>query len=68
MTSIQNIQTIIFTAIPRGVTWNTSNSNNDEIKSLPVSVFVSPRLSGGTTLKDYPDWLMWIQTVRNMAC
>ena len=54
---MNNSQTIIFTAIPRGVTWNIDTNTN--IKTLPVSVFVSPRLSGENVLSAYPDWLDW---------
>jgi hypothetical protein len=55
-TKMNNSQTIIFTAIPRGVSWNTTNANT---KTLPVSVFISPRLSGQKQLSAYPDWLDW---------
>jgi hypothetical protein len=44
-------QIITFTAIPRGVSLNA--------KTLPVSVFISPRLSGEDKLGAYPDWVSW---------
>lgn len=44
-------QTILFTVMPRGLSVNA--------RRLPVSVYVSPRLTGATTLGDFPDWLHW---------
>lgn len=44
-------QTILFTVIPRGISVNTA--------SLPVSVFVAPRLAGARQLGVFTDWLHW---------
>jgi hypothetical protein len=44
-------QTVLFTVLPRGIAVNPS--------ALPVSVFVSPRLSGASKLGAFPDWLSW---------
>jgi hypothetical protein len=44
-------QTILFTIIPRGISLNPD--------TLPVSVFVSPRLLGANRLDAFPDWLNW---------
>jgi hypothetical protein len=44
-------QTILFTVMPRGMSLNT--------QTLPVSVFVSPRLYGASQLSSFPDWLKW---------
>lgn len=44
-------QLIVFTAMPNGI-----NAGNDTVR---VSVLLSPRLSGGTTLAAYPDFLLW---------
>ena len=44
-------QTILFTVLPRGVTINPA--------TMPVSVFVSPRLHGADRLAHFPDWLDW---------
>ena len=49
-------QTILFTIMPRGMSLNS--------KKLPVSVLVSPRLSGSDKLGDYPDWLSWTQNLK----
>jgi hypothetical protein len=49
-------QTILFTIMPRGMSLNS--------KTLPVSVLVSPRLSGSDKLGDYPDWLSWTQDLK----
>ena len=46
-------QTIQFTIMPRGLTLNPA--------TLPVSVLVSPRLSGADNLGSFPDWLSWTQ-------
>ena len=48
---------IIWTALPNGVS---------EAGALKLSVFVSLRLSGGTTLKDFPAVLNWAQTVQDI--
>ena len=42
-------QTIMFTAMARGIAIDTP--------TLPVSVLVSPRLTGATGLDAFPDWL-----------
>ena len=44
-------QTILFTVMPRGISLNP--------ETLPISVFVSPRLQGERALGAYPDWLDW---------
>ncbi len=44
-------QQILFTVMPRGVTQSAD--------SLPVSVYVSPRLMGADRLRAFPDWLTW---------
>jgi hypothetical protein len=47
-------QTLLFTVMPRGVSLDA--------ETLPVSVYVSPRLFADTPqglLKDFPDWLSW---------
>jgi hypothetical protein len=49
-------QTLLFTVMPRGLTLNSP--------TLPVSVLVSPRLSGSDKLGDYPDWLSWTQDLK----
>jgi hypothetical protein len=50
-------QTLLFTVMPRGLSFNSP--------TLPVSVLVSPRLSGSDKLGDYPDWLTWTQDLKN---
>lgn len=49
-------QTILFTIMPRGMSLNS--------KTLPVSVLVSPRLTGSDKLGDYHDWLSWTQNLK----
>jgi hypothetical protein len=49
-------QTILFTVMPRGVSVNAA--------TLPVSVLVSPRLVGASTLGKFPDWLGWTQQLK----
>lgn len=44
-------QTTLFTVLPRGMTINPA--------TLPVSIFVSPRLQGADRLEQFPDWLDW---------
>ena len=44
-------QTVLLTIIPRGVSLDGP--------TMPVSVFVSPRLMGETNLGEFPDWLRW---------
>lgn len=48
---MSNQQTLLFTVIPRAVTLGSG--------TLPVSVFVTPRLTGDPTLGAYPDWRHW---------
>lgn len=43
--------TVLFTVCPRGMSVNPA--------TLPVSVFVSPRLMGADTLGAFPDWVKW---------
>ena len=50
-------QTILFTAMPRGASVNS--------KTLPVSVYVSPRLIGENSLGKFPDWLNWTQKLQS---
>ena len=49
-------QTILFIVMPRSI-----NLNPD---TLPVSVYVSPRLFGDTLLGAFPDWLQWTQRLQ----
>lgn len=49
-------QTILLTVIPRAVSVVTD--------TLPVSVFVSPRLTGAPALNAYPDWLEWTKRLQ----
>ncbi|QNI37037.1 hypothetical protein [Edaphobacter albus] len=44
-------QTVLFTVLPRGFCTNPG--------TLPVSVFVSPRLVGADNLGAFPDWVNW---------
>jgi len=41
-------QTVIFTAVPRGISIDRD--------PMPVSVIVSPRLDGATKLGAFSDW------------
>lgn len=50
-------QTILFTIIPRGITLSTGPS--------PVSIIVSPRLTGDDKLASYPDWLKWTRLLKD---
>jgi hypothetical protein len=50
-------QTILFTVIPRGISINA--------QSMPVSVYVSPRLFGADRLGSFPDWLEWTARLQN---
>src|SRR5437879_5298125 len=52
-------QTILFTVIPRGVSLNP--------ETLPVSVFISPRLRGTDQLGAFPDWLAWAARRQDMG-
>lgn len=49
-------QSVTFTIMPRGLTLNPARP--------PVSVFVSPRLSGADRLASFPDWLDWTARLR----
>jgi len=49
-------QTIVMTVIPRGIAMNTD--------TLPVSVFVTPRLVGPDKLGSFPDWLIWTRLLK----
>jgi hypothetical protein len=52
-------QTILFTVMPRSI-------SIDPI-TLPVSVYVSPRLFGDraeTTLNEFPDWMLWTRRLK----
>jgi hypothetical protein len=46
-----NRQSVLFTVMPRGVILDGS--------TRPVSVFVTPRLTGDPTLGGFPDWRHW---------
>lgn len=50
-------QTVIFTVVPRGL--------NIDAQSMPVSVLVSPRLSGAGRLGSFPDWLAWTARLKD---
>ena len=52
-------QTIVMTVIPRGVAMNTD--------SLPVSVFVSPRLAGAVKLGAFGVWLQWSRRLKEFG-
>jgi hypothetical protein len=49
-------QTILFTAMPRAIVIAPA--------ALPVSVLVSPRLTGAPTLGSFPDWLNWTERLK----
>jgi hypothetical protein len=49
--------TVLFTVMPRGISLNGD--------SLPVSVLVSPRLTGADRLGAFPDWLNWTTTLKD---
>ena len=49
-------QTVLFTIIPRGITL--------EVGPSPVSVIVSPRLSGDKMLGAFPDWVKWSSVLK----
>jgi hypothetical protein len=51
-----NQQSVLFTVIPRGVTLDSAR---------PVSIFVTPRLSGDPTLSSFPDWRHWTTLLRD---
>ncbi len=48
--------TILFTVMPRGISVNGA--------TLPVSVFVAPRLSGADNLGAFRDWLHWTRHLK----
>ena len=50
-------QTILLTVVPRALSVVTD--------TLPVSVIVSPRLTGAPTLDAFPDWLTWTERLKN---
>ena len=51
-------QAVIFTAVPRGI--------NIDSQAMPVSVVVSPRLSGDETrLGAFPDWPAWTARLKD---
>jgi hypothetical protein len=50
-------QTILYTVMPRGVTLDPD--------PLPLSVLVSPRLTGAATLASFDDWLNWTELLKS---
>jgi hypothetical protein len=50
-------QTILVTVVPRGVAVDTD--------TLPVSLFVTPRLRGADRLGAFPDWQTWTERVHD---
>jgi len=52
-------QTVLFTVMPRGVQVNPVRPG--------VSVFVSPRLEGASTLNAFPDWLNWTGILKDQG-
>jgi hypothetical protein len=55
-------QTILFTVAPRGISVNAD--------TLPVSVYVSPRLFGDAdraVLDEFPDWLQWTRLLQEQG-
>ena len=50
-------QTVLFTVMPRGMRLNP--------ETLPVSVYVSPRLYDSDRLQSFPDWLNWTGDLEN---
>jgi hypothetical protein len=50
-------QTILFTIMPRGISANGT--------TVPVSVFVSPRLNGADNLGAFGDWVNWTRKLRD---
>jgi hypothetical protein len=50
-------QTILFTVMPRGISANGT--------TVPVSVFVSPRLNGADNLGAFGDWVDWTRKLRD---
>src|SRR6266566_3907477 len=49
-------QTVLFTVMPRGVAVDSA--------TLPVSIFVSPRLNGANELGAFPDWMLWTRHLK----
>ncbi|HMF64769.1 MAG TPA: hypothetical protein VK608_11830 [Edaphobacter sp.] len=52
-------QTVLFTVVPRGISVNPD--------TLPVSVFVSPRLVGENNLGAFPDWVNWTTQLKKLG-
>jgi hypothetical protein len=52
-------QTVLFTVVPRGISVNPD--------TLPVSVFVSPRLVGENNLGAFPDWVNWTSQLKELG-
>ena len=50
-------QQILFTVMPRGIVSRGGD--------LPVSVYVSPRLTGSQRLGDFPDWRYWTELLQH---
>ncbi len=52
-------QTILFTVMPRGISIDS--------ETMPVSVYISPRLLGNSdqaVLGEFPDWLDWTRWLK----
>lgn len=49
-------QTVLFTVLPR---------MSEDPEALPVSVYLSPRLMGATTLGAFPDWVNWTGMIKD---
>jgi hypothetical protein len=49
-------QKVLFTVMPRGVAIDSA--------TLPVSIFVSPRLNGANELGAFPDWMLWTRRLK----
>lgn len=56
MITMEIEQSIFLTIMPRSISVNTDG--------LPVSVFVSPRLSGADNLGSFTDWLEWTRKLK----
>jgi hypothetical protein len=54
-----NQQSVLFTVMPRGVTLDGA--------TRPVSMFVTPRLTGDPTLGSFPDWRHWTTRLRDFG-
>ena len=48
-------QAILVTVVPRGVAVDT--------ETLPISLFITPRLRGADRLGAFPDWQLWTERV-----